>query len=209
MAHLRTKLVAAFSLKRNSTANTSTLPVKVPAPSSPRDIAQPTVVPGSVGSVSPHSVSPSPAARESTPDADVDHTHAKCSKSTFLLVGLRWRRKVLVAVSRTRSTTTPTTHPIPPEHPSVRYIGSAILVSSFVAAAPVHAVSLPATAFDNALNNNVDLSKAKQALRVLSALGDGIAGVPWLKGTAELGLEIANTLDVSRLPSQAMESYSF
>ncbi len=50
---------------------------------------------------------------------------------------------------------------------------------------------------ENASDDDVDLSQAKSALRVLAALGDGFMGVPWLKGTAGIGLEIVNALDVS------------
>lgn len=86
---------------------------------------------------------------------------------------------------------------IRPAHSPAHFIGPAIMVSSFVAAVPFHALSLPPTAFESVPANDIHLSEAKSALRVLSALGDGLVGVPGLKGAAALGLEIVNTLDVS------------
>ena len=114
----------------------------------------------------------------------------------------RLRRKLLPVIPRTGGPSQPRL--APPVHPIYTYsTGHAVVVSGLVGAAPLYALSAPLTAaLDSAPDDDVDLSQAKSALRVLSALGDGIAGVPWLKGTAGLGLEIVNALDVSTPENQ-------
>ena len=108
---------------------------------------------------------------------------------------VRLRAKLLAAVSRTRGAPRP--NAILPTCPSARHIGHATLISGLVVAAPLLPVSPLAAILEGASDDDVDLSQAKSALRVLAALGDGLMGVPWLKGTAGLGLEIVNALDVS------------
>ena len=88
-------------------------------------------------------------------------------------------------------------HSILPPRASPRHIGGAIVVCGLVSAAPLHAVPPLPAFFERAPEDDMDFSRAKAALRVLAALGDGVVGVPWLKGTAGLGLEIVNVLDVS------------
>lgn len=107
---------------------------------------------------------------------------------------VRLRSKLLAAVSRTGRPSQPRSILT---SPSARHIGRAVLVSGLVGAAPLHAVPTLVAILNNVPDDNVDLNQAKSALRVLSALGDGIAGLPWLKGVAGLGLEIDNVLDVS------------
>ena len=108
---------------------------------------------------------------------------------------VRLRSKFLAAVSRTGGPSRPSL--ILPTCPSARHIGHATLVFGLVATAPLLPVSPLTAILEAAPDNDVDLSQAKSALRVLAALGDGFTGVPWLKGTAGLGLEIVNALDVS------------
>ncbi len=110
---------------------------------------------------------------------------------------VRLRLKLFAAVSRTRGCAAPRPNSILPACPSARHIGHATLISGLIAAAPLLPVSPLAAILENTPDDDVDLSQAKSALRVLAALGDGFMGVPWLKGTAGLGLEIVNALDVS------------
>ncbi len=105
------------------------------------------------------------------------------------------RTKFLSAVSR--SGRHPHSRSILPKCPSARNIGHAALISGLVGSAPLDG-GCPVTAIlESADDDEMDLSHAKSALRVLSCLGDGVAGVPWLTGVAGLGLEIVNLLDVS------------
>ena len=108
---------------------------------------------------------------------------------------VRFRLKFFSAISRSRSVSR--SRIILPECSSARHIGHATLVSGFVGAALLHPVSPLAAVLASVQDDDVDLSQAKSALRVLAALGDGITGAPWLKGAAGLGLEIVNALDVS------------
>ena len=105
------------------------------------------------------------------------------------------RSKFLAAVFRNGGPPRPSSKE--PARHVARRIGYATMVTGLRGAAPLVAVSPPTMTLGYAPDNDVDLNQAKSALRVLSALGDGIAGVPWLKGVAGLGLEIVNTLDVS------------
>ncbi len=106
------------------------------------------------------------------------------------------RLKLLAAVSRARGASNKNL--IRPARSSSHHIGHAALVSGLIGAAPLHPLSPPTAIFESVPDSIVDLSQAKTALRVLAALGDGFVGVPWLKGTAGIGLEIVNALDVSR-----------
>ncbi|KJA14287.1 hypothetical protein HYPSUDRAFT_59453 [Hypholoma sublateritium FD-334 SS-4] len=126
---------------------------------------------------------------ENIPANSVKNVHTPVETSAVSRTVLHWRTKFFPATARKR---TPLDLPV---HSSPPYIGPALLVSGLVIAAPVHTVSLPATAFESTPEGNIELSDAKSALRVLSALGDGMVGVPWLKGAAALGLEIVSTLD--------------
>ncbi|KJA16339.1 hypothetical protein HYPSUDRAFT_91355 [Hypholoma sublateritium FD-334 SS-4] len=144
-----------------------------------------------------HSTSPPPTGPESTPADIVNHLHTQPKIFAGRHVFLRWRTKVVSAAVRERS---PSRKPHPrasiiPVHPQDRHIASAVLVSGLVAAAPLHEVSPLATAIESGPDDDADLSQAKSVLHVLAALGDGVAGVPWLKGAAGLGLEIVNTLE--------------
>lgn len=203
MARWRTKLTAVFSLKHNSTAKTGTTPANPLARLSTRNIRQGIETPGAVSSVPLPlaSSTPSPTGPESIPTDNVNHTRTPVEMSAYVCTVLRWRTKVFPAIARKRTPIPgiqPSILPVP-VHLSARYIGPALLASGLAAAAPLHAVYPPSAVFACNPGDSVDLSQAQSALRVLSALGDGVAGVPWLKGAAELGLEIANTLDVSRL----------
>ncbi|KJA15984.1 hypothetical protein HYPSUDRAFT_80265 [Hypholoma sublateritium FD-334 SS-4] len=187
------KLIAA-AIRING--KTRTTPESEAAPDSLRDAAQ--VTADTTCAVAPiHSTSPPPAGPESTPSDTVNPPNTQPKISTCRRVMLRWRTKAIAAVVRKRSLTGKphTQSSILPVHPLDRHIGSAVLVSGLVATAPLHAVSPLAAAIECAPDNDVDLSQARSALRVLAELGDGVAGVPWLKGAAGLGLEIVNTLD--------------
>ncbi len=83
------------------------------------------------------------------------------------------------------------------KRPVARHIGYAMMITGLRGAAPLVAVSPPSMTLNDASDNILDINQAKSALRVLSALGDGMAGVLWLKSAAGLGLEIVNALDVS------------
>ena len=113
-----------------------------------------------------------------------------------LYIMVRLHPKLLAAISRTGGPSRPSS--ILPTCPSARHIGQATLVSGLVGAAPLLPMSPLAAVMEGAPDNDGDLGQAKSALRVLAALGDGIAGVPWLKGAAGLGLEIVDVLEVSR-----------
>lgn len=191
MSHRRINLVAVFSRNGTSTADTSTAIVPAQSSSSAHNIGQTTSAPRPVIQLDP----PIYTVLESMPDVHVDHTHAPRARRGVVV---RSYTKLRNAVSR-RTAPAPTPPTIHPTRPPVHFIGPAIMVSSFVAAAPLHALSVPPSVFDSAPGDDMHLSEAKTALRVLSALGDGIAGVPWLKGAAALGLEIVNASDVSCL----------
>lgn len=189
MAHLRTKLTTAFYLRR-TTPHTRR---------SSLNMGQVTETPGSAGTAPRHPALPSPAGHESTLTDNVNFNHTQVETSVVSRTVHRWRSKVFPAIARKRTLIARTPSAFVPAHTSGHYIGPAILISGLAAAAPLHAVSPPTAAFESTPNHNVDLGRAKSALRVLSALGDGVAGVPWLKGATELGLEIVNILDVSHL----------
>ena len=83
-----------------------------------------------------------------------------------------------------------------PTCPSARHIGHATLISGLVGGSPLRAVSPLSTFLENTPDDTVGFGQAKSALQVLSALGN-MSVVPWLKGTALLGLEVVDLLDVS------------
>ena len=128
-------------------------------------------------------------------EAATGHSVPTLSFYPHRCIMVRLSPKFLAAVSRGRRASDPSS--ILPTCPPARHIGHATLVSGLVAAAPLLPVSPLTAILEAAPDNDMDLSQAKSALRVLAALGDGITGVPWLKGTAGLGLEIVNALDVS------------
>lgn len=198
MDRWHTKLTTTFSLKRR------TSPAIVPAPLSPCVIGQ---TPGTCRSVRTpplHSTLPSHTSPESLPNDNENDTHTPLGVCAISSAAPRWRTKFFSTIARKRTPLPDTQPSVFPMYPATRSIGPAILVSSFVIAAPAHIISLPAMAFEDTSDDNTDLSQAKSALRVLSALGDGVVGVPWLKGAAALGIEIVNTLDVSRPARQAI-----
>lgn len=188
MARWRTKFVATFSLNRNSP--TSTRAPTSPTPPSLVTCGQKTVDTGLPHAEPIQSTSSPPAGPESTPAESVNLTHTSTQRSICHRLILRWRTKVVTAIARKS---------IVPVHSVAHHIGPAMLVSGLTATAPLHAVSPLAAAIESAPDDDVDLGQAKSALRVLAALGDGVTGVPWLKGAAKLGLEIVNSLDVSAL----------
>lgn len=191
MSHSLTNLIAATSFNESPAAGTPPLIVPANSSSSAHNIGQTTADPGAIESSS------FPVGVESAPNTDTLHTCVPHVGSAQHKFAVRCWKKALSTISQRKS---PPTHPtVLPAHPPAIFIGLAIMVSGLVAVAPVHAVSLPPIAFCGVPADDVDLNQAKCALRVLSALGDGITGIPWLKGAAALGLEIANTLDVSPL----------
>ncbi len=54
-----------------------------------------------------------------------------------------------------------------------RHIGNALVVSGLVGVAPLYPVSPLTAILEHAPDNDVDLSQAKHALKLLAALGDG------------------------------------
>ncbi|KJA15977.1 hypothetical protein HYPSUDRAFT_207392 [Hypholoma sublateritium FD-334 SS-4] len=107
------------------------------------------------------------------------------------------RSSSLPCLSIVATTRVPEISDILPVPPAPRDNERAIIVTGATGALPLHPASLspPSSEIESAPEDDVDLSQAKSTLRILAALGDGVAGVPWLKGAAGLGLEIVNTLD--------------
>lgn len=189
MPHLRMKLTAAFSLKRTPPS----------ANRSYHNMGQVTETPGSFDTAPAYSASPSPTGRETSLTDNMNCNHTRMETSAVSRIVLRWRTKVFPAIACKHTPISGTPPALFSVNTTGRYIGPAILASGLVAAAPLHTVSPPAGAFTSTTDDNIDLSRARSALCILSALGDGVAGVPWLKGAAELALEIVNILDVSHL----------
>lgn len=198
MARWYTKLITALPLNRNGTTSTGTSSEIVPVPPSPRDGVQETRVIGSAGAPPLHPTLPTASIPQNAPASNVNPARTPLYTPTFSVNLLRLRNKVFQATAQRRTSMTIPSAPLSilPIHPAARHIGAALLVSGLTAAAPLHAVSPLAAAIESATDAVVDLDQAKSALRILAALGDGVAGVPWLKGAAGLGLEIVNTLDV-------------
>ena len=78
------------------------------------------------------------------------------------------------------------------------HISESLLRSGLVLAAPLHATPIPIVAPTlKTIPGGFDINDAKISLRIMAAAGDGVMGVPWVKGAAGIALEIVNTLDVS------------
>lgn len=79
-------------------------------------------------------------------------------------------------------------------------IGNALAVVLHMPLAAVHpTMALAATAnmAKRPMSGTKDLTNLMTGLRILSAVGDGIPGHPWIKGSVGIALEIVTIIDVS------------
>ncbi len=188
-------------LSINTLTRASRTRAVVNSSSSSHNARHTTAAPGVITKVSLQPSSPLSTGLVDDPDSDMDQfdTRKDATEDTQALRGVvvGCFTKILAAVSQSSSPSPPAPPHALPENRSTDTIGPALLISGFVAAAPAHEIHPPSTLIATIPDNNMDLSKAKSILRVLSALGDGFTGVPGLKGAAELGLQIADILEVS------------
>ena len=196
MARSLKKLISTFSLKRNKSKSSGAPRLVSPTAPSPQTAGQATSK-EETPAVTVQQTSLSPADPGSIPTQSVNHTHAPTETSIRQRVTFRWGTKFMTAIRRKRTQLPSTQRSNIPELSASCRIGPEMLVPSLTSADPLHEVSPLIAEIESGPGGDFDFSQAKTALRLVSSLGDGVTGVPWLKGAAGLGMEIVNVLDVS------------